>query len=104
VSAKKLLMDDTDYSTPSDHYFSYINHKDDRPDKIELLRSLKMDGSITQRQMEKILEKLDEKVEYSLFTGREYGKPKYEKEDYEQITELGMKGILIATAGESKKV
>ena len=27
VSAKQLLLDDSDYSTPQDHYFSYINRR-----------------------------------------------------------------------------
>ena len=27
VSAKKLLLDDGDYSTTQDHYFSYINRR-----------------------------------------------------------------------------
>lgn len=27
VSAKKLLIDDHDYSTPQDHYFAYVNKR-----------------------------------------------------------------------------
>ena len=83
VSAKKLLIDDKDYSTPSDHYFAYVNKKDERPDKLEILKSLPMDSVIEVEQRDKILKEFEEKIQYSLFTGKEEGKPKYEKQDYE---------------------
>ena len=40
MNAKVLLLDDADYSKPSDHYFSYINQRqgtsDDMRDSMEL--------------------------------------------------------------------
>ena len=49
VSAKKLLIDDKDYSTPSDHYFSFLNKRDESPDQLDIIKSLPMDSVITEK-------------------------------------------------------
>lgn len=48
VSAKKLLMDDGDYSTAQDHYFSFINNRSgavvDKSLDNKIIDDLKMDN------------------------------------------------------------
>ena len=42
-SAKQLLIDDNDYSTPQDHYFSYLNKGPNGPtQEKEILEKLHM--------------------------------------------------------------
>lgn len=52
-------MNDKDYATPQDHYFSYINQRKDGDDKLrekEVLQSLGMEAFISPEYKPKILE------------------------------------------------
>jgi hypothetical protein len=102
-NAKNLLIDDHDYSTPQDHYFSYINKRQQtgvRGDENKILEDLGLQEFMTELNKSTILD-LEEEVDYEALT---LMKPKHTKKDYESITKLGVGKILdIATVAPKKQ-
>lgn len=60
VSAKKLLLDDGDYSTAQDHYFSFINNRTgavvDKSLDNKIIDDLKLDNYIPDLTRNKVFQ------------------------------------------------
>jgi len=111
VSAKKLLIDDSDYSTPQDHYFGYINRRQGYTEEIRqseetsVLRGLDL-GSVIPMSTEKMIYEIKpekEEIKHQFFSSQT-GSPRHTKKDYEHLNTVLFEDIFAeVTQGNNMK-
>jgi hypothetical protein len=113
VSAKQLLVDDQDFSTPQDHYFSFLSqraslseeHRQKREEQV--LESLDLGSYIKEEGRQAIMDltapKHEPTPEELLFSSGT-GVPKHSKKDYEYLGRFTVKELFEQATGDKKRV
>lgn len=110
VSAKVLLVDDKDYSSPQDHYFSYINTRPEKEKGLSeyqksILDQLQLKSLINNEMIDQIYQEVEVQPEPENFDfSSEVDRPKHDKKEYVTVQSMSMKAICdMAVLGAQKK-